>query len=197
LLAIEGGAELKNSNTALFIIDMQNDFVLSSSPVCIAGAQGTVPSIVKVLNKFRERNFPIFHIIREHRKDGSDIESFRYQGFIEGQKYAVPHTKGCQIVKELKPKGDEYTIVKKRFSGFMGTELDFILNRLNISNIIITGTQYPNCVRATAFDAVALGYHVTIITDATSASTDEIARANIIDLENIDVYCIHSSELKF
>ena len=188
--------KLKKSNTALFIIDMQNDFVLPSSPVCIAGAQSTIPSIAKVLNKFRGNNSPIFHIIREYREDGSDIENFRYKDFIEGQKYAIPYTQGCEIVKELKPKDDEYTIVKKRFSGFMGTELDSILKRLNISNIIITGTQYPNCVRATAFDAVALGYHVTIITDATSASTDEIARANIIDLENIDVCCIHSSALQ-
>lgn len=188
---------MEAKNTALFIIDMQNDFVLPTSPFCIAGAQKTVPNILAVLNQFRIRNDPVFHIVREHREDGSDIESFRYAGFVQGRKYAVPGTKGCEIVEELKPKDSEYTIIKKRFSGFMNTELDSILRRLQISNIVMTGTQYPNCVRATAFDAVALGYHVTIITDATSAQTDEIANANIIDLENIGVYCIRSSELQY
>jgi nicotinamidase-related amidase len=182
-------------NTALFIIDMQNDFVLSESKFCVAGAKKTIPNIVKILDTFRSRKMPIFHIVREYREDGCDIEKFRYKEFIEGQKSAVPNTKGCEIIEELKPSSSEYRIVKNRFSGFMSTELDLILRRLQVINVVITGTQYPNCVRATAFDAVALGYDVTLITDATSAATDEIAQANIIDLKNIGIECINSSEL--
>lgn len=183
-----------NAN-ALFIIDMQNDFVLPGSPCYVAGAQQTIPNIVTVLNTFREKQRPVFHIVREYREDGSDIEAFRYNEFMERQKFGVPGTAGCKIVTQLTPEENEYRIVKNRFSGFMNTELDFMLQRLSISTIVITGTQYPNCVRATAFDAVALGYSVTIITDATSAATDEIAQANIIDLKNIGIRCIPSCEL--
>ena len=182
-------------NAALFIIDMQNDFVLPESPSCIAGAEVTIPNIVKILEKFRDKELPVFHIVREYREDGSDVENFRFKGFVEDKKYAVPNTKGCEIVEELKPKNNEYRIVKNRFSGFMNTELDFMLRRLQISEIVITGTQYPNCIRATAFDGVALGYAVTVAIDATSAATEEVALANIIDLKNIGINCIKSNEL--
>jgi nicotinamidase-related amidase len=187
---------VNKTKVALFIIDMQKDFVLPESASCIAGAKATIPSIVSILNIFRDIGLPVFHIVREYREDGSDIEKFRFKEFTEKTKYAVPNTSGCEIVDELKPKDNEYRIIKNRFSGFMNTELDFMLRRLEISKIIITGTQYPNCIRATVFDAVALGYDVTVITDATSAATEEVAKANIIDLQNIGINCIKSNELE-
>jgi len=187
---------MKMNKPALFIIDMQNDFVLPDSPSCIKGAYKTVPILATVLERFRALNAPIFHIVREYRADGSDIEQFRYKEFIEGNKCAVPGTVGCDVVKELSPIKGEYRIVKNRFSGFMNTELEFILRPLEVTDIIITGTQYPNCIRATAFDAVAYGYNVVLLTDATSAASEEVAKANIVDLRNIGIRCIKSSELE-
>ena len=183
-------------NTALFIIDMQNDFVLPEYPCCIAGAERTIPKIADVLKRFRDKDLSIFHIVREYREDGADIEKFRYKEFIEGKKCAVPNTSGCEIVKQLQPLEREFIVVKNRFSGFMHTELDLILRRLQVTKIFITGTQYPNCIRATAFDAVSLGYDVSVVTDATSASTVEIAEANITDLKNIGIECINTSQLE-
>jgi len=55
--------------------------------------------------------------------------------------------------------------------------------------------QYPNCIRATVFDGVALGYDVTLVTDATAAQTEEIAQANIVDIRNIGVECISTKLL--
>lgn len=72
----------------------------------------------------------------------------------------------------------------------MNTELDFMLRRLGVENLVVTGTQYPNCVRTTVYDGVALDYNVTLITDATSAQTKEVAEANIFDMKNIGVECI-------
>jgi nicotinamidase-related amidase len=51
-------------------------------------------------------------------------------------------------------------------------------------------------VRATVYDAIAHGYSVTVLTNATSAATEEIAKANIIDLQNVGVRCIDSGELR-
>ena len=187
---------MKNPNFALLIIDMQNDIVLPDSPYRVDGAYSTIPNIVKVLEHFRKKGHPVFHLVREYREDGSDIEQFRYRDFVAGKKYVVPGTPGCEIVKELTPVEREYRIVKNRFSGFMNTELDFILRRLTITDLAVTGTQYPNCVRATVLDAVALGYNVTLVMDATSAATPEIAEANIVDIRNIGVRCILADELE-
>ncbi|OPZ87616.1 MAG: N-carbamoylsarcosine amidase [bacterium ADurb.Bin429] len=175
---------------ALIIIDMQNDFVLHGAPACVAGAAATVSVIRRLLDDFRSRKQPIFHVVREYRADGSDIELPRLDGFLHHQPFVVPGTPGCEIVAELTPLPGEYRLVKNRFSAFMLTELDLMLRRLGITDLVVCGTQYPNCVRATIFDAVALGYRVTNITDATSAQSPEIAAANIRDIENIGVACI-------
>ena len=123
-------------NSALLIIDMQNDFVLPGAPVCVAGALATVPNIACLLDKFRKERAPVFHIVREYRENGSDIEITRQESFLNDRAYVVPGTKGCEIVKELQPIQGEYRIVKNRFSAFMNTELDFMLRRLGMENLV-------------------------------------------------------------
>jgi len=181
-------------NIALIIVDMQNDFVLKDAPQCINGALKIIPNLQKVLQTFRDDKSPVFHIYREYREDGSDIEATRLHDFLAGEKYCVPNTHGCDIIDEIYPVNGEYRIVKNRFSGFMNTELDFILKRLHVTEIVVCGIQYPNCIRATIYDGVALGYDVTLVTDATGAKSDEIANANIYDIQNIGVKCLSTLE---
>ncbi len=177
------------NKTALLIIDMQNDFAPKGSH-----AYKVIPQIKKLLNRFRKNNLPVFHIYREYRYDGSDIEPFRLDNFLNKKRICVPGTYGAEITDELQPLDNEYKIMKNRFSAFMNTELDLILRRLKIENIIISGTQYPNCIRATAFDGICYDYKVTVITDATSAETREIAEANILDMKNVGITCITLDE---
>lgn len=181
---------------ALLIIDMQNDFVLPSAPAVIHGALATVPRIKEVLEWFRAKCYPVFHIVREYRVDGSDIEISRREAFLAGPPYAVPGTKGVEIIDALSPMTGEYRVVKPRFSAFFGTELELILRRLGADNIVVCGTQYPNCIRATAFDALSYGYPTAVITDATSASALAVAESNIRDMENIGIRCISFDEFK-
>ena len=179
---------------ALIIIDMQNDFVLPSSPFHVAGAQKTIPSVRKLLDAARSREWLVIHVVREHRRDASDVERPRVKDFLERGGYSISGTQGARIVEELTPQEGEVCIVKQRFSAFMQTELDLILRRLSIRHLVICGTQYPNCIRATAFDALSLDYDVTIVTSATSAQSQSIAEANILDLRNIGIRCVELSE---
>jgi nicotinamidase-related amidase len=172
---------------------MQNDFVLPGAPACVAGALETVPVIIKILDNFRENGLLVFHVTREYRADGSDVEITRLQEFMN-KPFVVAGTSGCDIVNGLQPLTGEFRIVKKRFSAFMNTELDLILRRVGATDLVICGTQYPNCVRATIFDAVCLGYPVINIIDATSAETRQVALANIFDLRKIGVICVTLNE---
>ncbi len=174
---------------ALLIIDMQNDFVLPGSPVTVAGALATVPRIRRLLDAFRARSWPVMHITRAYRADGSDVEAFRRDAFLRGPQYLLPGTPGAQIVPALAPVPGEHVLVKPRFSAFMGTPLDLLLRRLGVQELVVSGTQYPNCIRATVLDAVCLDYAVTLVTDACSAQTDAVAQANIADMAAIGVDC--------
>ena len=180
--------------TALIIIDMQNDFALPGAPMSVAGAMAVLPNIKRVLAHFRAHGLPVFHVVREYRADGSDIEATRLDGFLADQPSCVPGTPGCEIGAGLEPLPGEYRIVKNRFSAFMHTELDFMLRRLGVDTIVVVGIQYPNCIRTTVFDGVAHGYNVLLVTDAAGAQTEEIARANILDIANIGVRCLTTDE---
>jgi nicotinamidase-related amidase len=173
-------------NRALIIIDMQKDFVYSDRIATIKNSYGIIKNLKEILAYFRKRNETVIHAIREYRKDGSDIEKFRLSEFIK-KPYCVKGTEGVEIVDELKPIKNEIVLIKNRFSAFMQTELDMILKRKNITDLIIVGHQYPNCIRATAFDAVCLDYNVSIVYECTSAAYQEVADSNITDMKNIGI----------
>ncbi|OYV47378.1 MAG: isochorismatase [Verrucomicrobia bacterium 21-51-4] len=179
----------QNAPIALVIVDMQNDFVLSGAPACIAGALATLPKISEALALWRKKHWPVVYLYREYRRDGSDIEITRLESFLRGIKICVPGTSGANIVQEIAPREGEYLVMKNRFSGFMDTELDFILRRLHVERIAVCGTQYPCCVRATLVDGLCYGYEAICLTDATSAASQDVAEANVRDLKNMGITC--------
>jgi nicotinamidase-related amidase len=179
---------------ALLIIDMQNDFVLEGKPLRVAGAKAVIPGILSVLSEFRKRSLPVFHVLRVHRADGSDVEINRKELFARAP-FAVEGTKGAAVIDEIIPLKGEYVIPKTRMSAFIGTELDLMLRTLGISTLYICGIQTPNCIRTTVFDGIAYNYPVVLIDDATGASSDEVHRANIRDMQNIGVRIVKSGEV--
>ncbi len=178
---------------ALLIIDMQNDFVLEGAPLSVAQAQTVIPKILEILGKFRDRGQPVFHVLRVHRKDGSDVEIIR-QDLFKTHPFAVEGTPGAQVVDDLMPAPGEYIIPKIRMSAFIGTELDLMLRNLAINELVVTGIQTPNCIRTTVFDAIAYNYRVTLVEDAVGARNDAIHHANVQDMANIGVRIMKTRE---
>jgi nicotinamidase-related amidase len=174
---------------ALLIIDMQNDFVLDDAPLKMAGAQDVIPRILEVLSAFRNRRLPVFHVLRVHRQDGSDVEIIRQELFRKVP-FAVEGTKGAEPIDELTPWPGEYIITKTRMSAFIGTELDLVLRTLGITTLFVTGIQTPNCVRTTVFDAIAYNYPVVLVDDAVGATFPDVHRANARDMQNIGVQMV-------
>jgi nicotinamidase-related amidase len=179
---------------ALLIIDMQNDFVLDGAPLRVAQASSVVPKIYEVLTEFRKKRRPVFHILRVHRWDGSDVEITRQELFRK-HPFAVEGTHGAAVIEELTPFPDEYVIPKIRMSAFIGTELDLMLRNIGIEELIVTGIQTPNCIRTTVFDAIAYNYPVVLVEDAVGAHSDEIHKANVRDMANIGVKIIKAQDL--
>ena len=194
-LSADGGNA--HSDIAILVIDMQNDFVLPGAVLCVAGAQATIPTIQDLLSHGRAKGWYVIHIIREHRSSGCDVDLPRVSLFADGrQGYCVPGTKGGEIVEGLAPQQGDIIVSKRRNSGFFQTELDLVLRRLGVKTVVLAGTQYPNCVRGTAVDAMSYDYNTIVCTDACSAKTPEVAAANIFDMKNMGITCIPLAELK-
>ena len=174
--------EMARHKCALLIIDMQEDIVGMRESTRL-----TVPRLRQVLDAFRKKGLPVFHIIRTYRRDWSDVELPRIAEFQDRGPRVIENTTGARVVSQLAPREGEHVVVKKRWSGFFMTELPLLLNRLGVASVVIGGTQTPNCVRSTAFDAISYDLRTTVLSDGTSAATPQIHESNLLDMRNIGI----------
>ena len=121
---------------ALLIIDMQNDFVRDGAPLKVSDADLIIGKIQSVLAVFRKKRLPVFHVIRVHRRDGSDVELFR-SNLFKTMPFAVEGTKGAGIIGELEPCEGEYLIRKTRMSAFMHTGSTWCSGRLGLTRSLL------------------------------------------------------------
>lgn len=189
--------DTEKADKAIIIIDMQNDFVEPEGVLTVDGAKATIPAIQELVKYGRDNKWKIVYIVREHRTSGLDVDAPRVPLFTADKPgYCVPGTWGGAIVDGLTPEKDDLVVAKFRNSAFFNTQLDLILRRLGVKTVILAGTQYPNCVRGTANDAMSYDYETVICTDACSAKTPEVAEANIYDMRNMGIKCISLDEVK-
>ena len=70
--------------------------------------------------------------------------------------------------------------VRQRGSALFGTDLDVQLRRRGVTQIVLTGIATSIGVESTARDAYAMGYHVTLATDA-MADRDAATHAHSVE----------------
>jgi nicotinamidase-related amidase len=75
-----------NKHSALIIIDVQRDFVLSGSSSEIPGTIQTVPYIQILAQRYRKLGYPIIHAVRLYDQDGSNVDPCRREAVMNGKK---------------------------------------------------------------------------------------------------------------
>lgn len=182
--------KLKLEDSALIIIDMQNDFVLEGAPVeCGEPGRATISVIQKLKVWAKKNNIPVIYTQEYHRPDLVDFG-------IEAE-HEPPHTilgtPGEEIIDELKPDKDDYIIHKPRYSGYNYTDMPLLLSGLRKTNLIICGVCTDICVYSTAKDASQAGYHVVVVSDACAASREKYQELFLDHIEFI-YGDVHDSE---
>lgn len=178
------------TRSALVSIDMEMGFIDPRSPHCIPAAADAVPVLARAVRTAREKGIPVFFVKRQYRADGSDVELCRWEGWRAGGRPMAPGSEGAisaQAPEGLRPQPGDYTIIKPRWSAFFQTELDLILRRLGVRTVILAGTTTPNCVRASAYDALALDYNVIVLSDCTASRSPAVQQANLEDMACVGV----------
>ncbi len=161
--------QLRSSETAVIVVDMQNDFAHPRGRLYVPKALETVPAIAKLLAKARKSGARIFFTQDWHSRDDPE---FRIWG-----EHAVEETWGAEIVDELKPLKGESVIRKVRYDAFYGTHLEHILRLCKVESLVICGTVANICVLHTAGSAALRWWQVVIPVDTISALNEFDYRA--------------------
>lgn len=157
---------------ALLLVDVQQDYL--ARPGLSPEAGELVSHLERLLTSFRANCRPVFHIQTLVKSDGSDVmphwKSRDQRACVEGTRGALPPS-------SLLPQDGELVVRKKFFSGFESGALHETLAARGIDTVVLAGLYTHACIRATALDAYALGYHVRVASD--SVASPEPAHAEL------------------
>ena len=157
--------ELPARETAVIVVDMQNDFVKPEGKLFVPTAPATIEPIRRLLEKARAAGVRVFYTQDTHWEGDPEFK-------IWGE-HVLYGTWGWQIVDELKPDEKKDIVVRKtRYDGFYGTPLDDLLRVYGIKNTVIVGTVANICVLHTAASAALRWYKVVVPMDGISALND-------------------------
>ncbi len=156
--------DLNAEDTAVIVVDMQNDFVKEGGSLRVDSALATIPSIRELLNRARRAGSRVIYTQDTH--DDGDPE---WQIWPE---HCRRDTEGWEIVEELAPNAGDLVCIKNRYDGFYGTSLEHWLRVWNIRNVVIVGTVSSICVAHTAASAGLRWYNIVVPADGVSAITE-------------------------
>lgn len=165
VLNLEDLGSLRNPRRIAVIgIDLQNDFLENGALPC-----KRFPMLIEPLQQFygavRAQHIPILYICDNHRKGDPELEIW--------EDHAIEGTWGAEIVQELWPGPGDYVIKKRYFNGFIQTDLQKILDYLNVGTILFTGWRTHVCIAQTAIEAFHRGYRTMVVCDGVNSTTKE------------------------
>ena len=164
---------MKNSETALVLIEFQNDFtseggIFHDAVEEVMEKNGMLSNTIELVQKARENGVTVIHVPISFADNYAELNSTPYgilKGVVDNGAFKKT-TWGSQIVDDLTPEPGEIIIEGKRgLCGFHSTNLDFILRSKGIKNIALAGFLTNCCVESTMRTAYENGYNVVTLSD--------------------------------
>ena len=168
--------------SALIIVDMQNDFLHRDGNFSHIAREhpefsidmpfliGTIPNVKRLVDAFRTAGRPIVYLAHVLKPDYSDAAFPYWRVGIEpgsgNRTHCVEGTCGAQIIDDLKPQEGEHLVIKKGFGGFSNTPLDTVLRNMGVTTCVVSGVTTCVCVSSTIRGGVEHNYRMILVGDA-------------------------------
>ncbi|MDC0716579.1 cysteine hydrolase family protein [Nannocystis bainbridge] len=136
---------------ALIVIDLQNDY-FSGGNWTLVGIDAAAANAARLLAAARSAGDLVVHV--RHENPAPDAPFF------------VPGTAGADIHASVLPTAGEAVVLKHQINSFRDTDLQAILDRHGVRELVIAGAMSHMCIDAATRASADLGYAVTLIHDA-------------------------------
>ncbi|MFY9581018.1 MAG: cysteine hydrolase [Gaiellaceae bacterium] len=177
------------NETAVIVVDMQNDFgadggMFDRAGFPLSGIKAAVQPTADVLRAARRAGMKVVYLKMEFESDLSDaggpgapnLVKHRAMGIGEAVqapdgregRVLVKDTWNTDILAELAPEQGDIVVSKHRYSGFFETGLDAILKDLGVKSLVFTGCTTSVCVESTLRDAFYRDYRCVLLADCTA-----------------------------
>ncbi|WP_212758626.1 cysteine hydrolase family protein [Paenibacillus sinopodophylli] len=181
------GAEVPANRTALLIVDVQRDFCAADGKMAEFGMDlsqidDAVDRIDRLAAAARKCGVPVIFI---RLMTGPDTDSramlawYARQGYdAESAAVCRRGTSGAENYR-LTPETGDLFVDKQRYSAFIGTNLELMLNNYDINSLIVTGVTTECCVDSTVRDGFMRDYETFVVADACAAYEQELHDASL------------------
>lgn len=161
------------AHTALAVVDVQNDFCdpegsLARVGVDVSAAVEMVPRLERLLDDARAVGLPVIFVQTVHDETN---DTAMWLGRATTDPHAAPPGFICRTGSwgaefyRVAPAPGEITVIKHRYSAFVGTNLDIVLRTLGIRSLLFTGVTTEVCVESSLRDGLAAEYYVSLVED--------------------------------
>ncbi|RPE39638.1 nicotinamidase-related amidase [Streptomyces sp. Ag109_O5-1] len=174
------------ARTAILLVDPYNDFLSEGGKVWPAVSRvaldvGLLDNLRAVVGTARASGIGVFFVPHRRWREG-DYEGWDHPNPTQ-QRIRQSHTFaygtwGGEFHPDFQPAGSD-VVVKEHWaqSGFANTDLDFRLKQRGVTHVVAVGLLANTCIESTGRFAMELGYHVTLVRDATAAFGPEMMHA--------------------
>lgn len=172
--------------TAYLLVDPYNDFLSEGGLLWprvkpVADAVGLLDNLRRLDRAVRAAAVPVV-IVPHRRWEPGDYEGWDHPNPSQRRIGELHHFArgewGGEWHPDFAPRpGDLVAGEHWAQSGFANTDLDMLLKQRGITHLIIVGLLANTCIESTARYAMELGYHVTLVRDATAAFGQEQMQA--------------------
>jgi nicotinamidase-related amidase len=180
------------------VVDMQESGDMPAEEVGIAHMPGydeRIERVQRLLVAARAAGIPVVFFQEVHRPSGVDFG--RELDGTEGV-HCVDGRAGTPLHPALLPDLDgpnhEFHIVKRRYSGFIGTEFEIVLRGLEASTLILVGGLTDVCVHYTFADAHQRDFYVRVVTDCVGGSSQYRHDAALDAMEYLQTGALRTSD---
>jgi nicotinamidase-related amidase len=177
----------------LVVVDMQQGGGMPAADTGIDVMPGhgvRVKRAERLLAAARSSGVPVVFFQEVHRRSGIDFG--RELDGAEGV-HCVEGQPGTELEPSLYPQHGEFHIVKRRYSGFIGTEFEIVLRGLGASTLILIGGLTDVCVHYTFADAHQRDYYVRVVSDCVEGSSQYRHDAALDAMEYLQAGAVRST----